>query len=219
MAHPGLIAVAALVAVPLALLPILACADDQIDRGTQQLRQSRMQYEQQEMKQRLEELENQSRERESLESLRSPPVVTGPLPVSPDHPIKGSEAYRSPLLRSPEEQRARDAELQRVIAELREVTEQRHKLASALPTFPKNSLYGDARTALIALGYQPVKLPDADKCDVASDYARCFPERQSCAGTGLAQCNFVWRRTERVIIVGTIGEDPKVASVRCLSGC
>jgi hypothetical protein len=47
--------------------------------------------------------------------------------------------------------------------------------ADALPTFPKKTSYNDARTALIALGYSPVRLPDAATCDPATDAARCFP--------------------------------------------
>jgi hypothetical protein len=89
-----------------------------------------------------------------------------------------------------------------------------------LPTFPKRTLYSEARTALLALGYQPVHLPDADTCDPRYDASRCFPEREACAGTGMAPCNFVWRRAERVIVVGTIGDEmPIVTGVRCLSGC
>lgn len=63
---------------------------------------------------------------------------------------------------------------------------------------------------MLALGYQPVRLPDADKCDQRYDAGRCYPERQTCAGTGLAPCNFVWRRADRVLFVGTIGELPVV---------
>lgn len=74
--------------------------------------------------------------------------------------------------------------------------------------------YGKARAALLRQDWQPVTLPDADRC-MASDQ-RCAgrPEMHACAGTGLAPCIFIWRRRATTIEVVTEGEDPVVRRVR-----
>ena len=92
--------------------------------------------------------------------------------------------------------------------------------AERLPTFPKKTEYAEARRSLAALGWAPVTMPDADKCD--SDDQRCQgrPEMAWCSGTGRARCGFTWRRGDRLITVVTAGEeDPFVIGVECRSGC
>ena len=68
--------------------------------------------------------------------------------------------------------------------------------AERAPVFPKGTAYGQARRSLLALGWSPVRLPDADEC--AKDDKRCEgrPEMSSCSGTGLARCLFIWRKGE-----------------------
>ncbi|WP_162560513.1 hypothetical protein [Methylobacterium durans] len=45
-------------------------------------------------------------------------------------------------------------------------------------------------------------------------------EMEACAGTGLGNCLFTWKRADTLIEVGTIGEpEPEVVSVRCRAGC
>jgi hypothetical protein len=67
---------------------------------------------------------------------------------------------------------------------------------ASLPRFPKGTPYSEARRSLIALGYQPFSLPDADElsrslCGFApvviakrevpqGDNERCFPEMDAC---------------------------------------
>lgn len=88
-----------------------------------------------------------------------------------------------------------------------------------LPTFPKRTDYGTARGSLIALGWKPVTVPDAQPCD---DDERCKgrPEMVVCAGTGAGNCIFLWRRADTLIEVGTIYESPPmVAGIRCRAGC
>jgi hypothetical protein len=51
--------------------------------------------------------------------------------------------------------------------------------APGMPLFPANTPYADARHSLMALGYGPAPLPDADKCDKDTDLT-CFPEREAC---------------------------------------
>ena len=90
-----------------------------------------------------------------------------------------------------------------------------------LPSFPKNTDYREARRSLIGLGYAPIKLPDADECMTGDRRCEGHPEMSSCAGTGRAQCIFVWKsKTNALIEVVTVGEDnPGVSAVRCRANC
>jgi hypothetical protein len=111
---------------------------------------------------------------------------------------------------------------------------------ASLPRFPKGTPYGEARQSLKALGYRPNALPDADavsrdRCgykpdsltepetvkgiNLQDDDARCFPEMVACAGTGLGQCIYSWRRGETLIDVFTSNEIPGVSGVRCRVNC
>lgn len=86
--------------------------------------------------------------------------------------------------------------------------------AEALPRLSGQD-YGKARAALLRQNWQPVALPDADQCMVGDKRCAGRPEMYVCAGTGMGQCVFVWRRNERVIDVMTAGEErPMVRSVR-----
>jgi len=94
--------------------------------------------------------------------------------------------------------------------------------AATLPTLKKGSLYANARAVLAKQGYSPVR-SDGSGCRFGrEDVCKAYPEAETCAGTGLGNCLFVWRRGKQVIEVMTIGEEPKrltVAQVRCRSGC
>jgi len=93
--------------------------------------------------------------------------------------------------------------------------------AERLPSFPKNTDYREARRSLIALGYTPVKMPDADTCMKGDGRCEGFPEMTSCSGTGLGYCLFTWKsRTDALIEIVTVGEvNPGVSSVRCRANC
>lgn len=92
--------------------------------------------------------------------------------------------------------------------------------AERLPTFPKNTEYGEARRSLIALGWEPVTVPGSDKCEAGDTRCEGRPEMLACSGTGMGRCLFVWRRGDRLIEVGTVGEDLAYADrVRCRAGC
>jgi hypothetical protein len=108
---------------------------------------------------------------------------------------------------------------------------------ASLPRFPKGTPYAEARQSLKALGYRPNALPDADDVSRAQcgykpnslaepkssagdgDDTRCFPEMIACAGTGLGQCIYSWRRGETLIDVFTSNEIPGVSGVRCRVNC
>lgn len=93
--------------------------------------------------------------------------------------------------------------------------------AEQLPTFPRNADYSEARRSLIGLGYSPVTLPGSDQCEDGDMRCQGRPEMSSCAGTGLAQCVFVWRSPKGSLIeVVTVGENnPGVSAVRCRANC
>ena len=86
--------------------------------------------------------------------------------------------------------------------------------AEALPKLVGQD-YGRARAALLRQNWQPVALPDADQCMAGDKRCAGRPEMYVCAGTGLGQCVFVWRRKAVVIDVMTEGEErPVVRYVR-----
>lgn len=87
----------------------------------------------------------------------------------------------------------------------------------AVPVFPVNMPYTDARSSLLALGYGPAPLPESGKCDSTTD-ATCFPERTACAKSDAIHCNYLWRRGE-VIKVKTVAVPPTVAAVECQVNC
>jgi hypothetical protein len=74
--------------------------------------------------------------------------------------------------------------------------------------------YAAARQALLAEGWEPVRLPDADRCPPGD--ARCAgrPEMSSCSGTGTAPCAFAWRRGAEELMVLTTGPDTIVTGTR-----
>ena len=78
---------------------------------------------------------------------------------------------------------------------------------SALPAFSSAEPYGVVRTRLITQGWTPYKGPNADTCEGGDKRCEGRPEMESCAGTGLAACKFLWRRDGKTLAVHTIGED------------
>lgn len=87
-----------------------------------------------------------------------------------------------------------------------------------LPSIAKGSDYGKARNALIAMGWAPATMPDAQSCD-GDPRCKDRPEMEACAGTGLANCLFTWRKGAILIEVSTIGEEPQIDAITCRSGC
>jgi Flp pilus assembly protein TadD len=92
--------------------------------------------------------------------------------------------------------------------------------ASSLPSFPKSTLYRDARKQLTSLGWRPVTLPDAQKCQNGDTRCENFTEMWACAGTGQAACRFTWKRNDLLVQVIGVGEgdQPVDSVVLCRSG-
>ena len=86
--------------------------------------------------------------------------------------------------------------------------------AFVLPTFPDRTTYVDARSHLIALGYEPQETHPCAPNDNA-----CFPERVSCFGSDVIQCKFEWKHGDRAILVQTVNYPPTVTKVECEKNC
>lgn len=90
-----------------------------------------------------------------------------------------------------------------------------------IPSFPKDEPYAKARKMLVKKGWTPVHEPDAGfVCEKDDPRCKGRPETVDCAGTGMANCIFRWKRKGVVIDVLTIGETaPVITEVKCRSGC
>ena len=80
--------------------------------------------------------------------------------------------------------------------------------AEPLPRLRKEQDYARTRQTLQSLGWMPVTLPGADICQGGDARCQGRPEMFICAGTGMAQCIFTWRRGATVIEIVTVGEGP-----------
>ncbi|MCJ2016871.1 hypothetical protein MKK84_05415 [Methylobacterium sp. E-065] len=90
-----------------------------------------------------------------------------------------------------------------------------------LPKFKPSTLYSDARTTLMGLGWQPAPVPAASReCDRRESTCDAYPEAEKCAPFGAAACSMLWKRGEQIISVMTVGDaDILVRSASCRSGC
>lgn len=69
-------------------------------------------------------------------------------------------------------------------------------------------------------GFKPGSLVEPPPQQGEDNDPRCYPEMDACAGTGLGQCLFTWRRGETIINVETIGDQPpQVQGVYCRVNC
>ncbi|QSI31747.1 hypothetical protein GNX71_20050 [Variovorax sp. RKNM96] len=87
--------------------------------------------------------------------------------------------------------------------------------ADDLPSLKTGEDYGAVRTKMIRAGWKPFHAPDADRC--GSEDARCAnrPEMVVCAGTGLANCKFLWKKSSRTVALCTAGETRAVFTGVC----
>lgn len=76
-----------------------------------------------------------------------------------------------------------------------------------LPRFGKNESYSKVRVKLLKAGWKPFRSPDADECSDGDRRCAGRPEMQSCAGTGLAPCRFLWKRRGKTVVIFTAGEN------------
>ena len=89
-------------------------------------------------------------------------------------------------------------------------------MAQRLPTLARGMPYAEAREVLRRDGWQPVTMPDADRCAPGDTRCEGRPEMMECAGTGLGECNFSWLRQGIAVVVSTTGTPPVIDGVRLL---
>ena len=83
-----------------------------------------------------------------------------------------------------------------------------NKPADEMPKFAKGDPYKSVREKLIKAGWTPFKSKEAVEC--RGDDERCvgFPEMEACAGTGLGNCRYLWKKGGRTLAIFTIGDSP-----------
>ncbi len=86
--------------------------------------------------------------------------------------------------------------------------------AQPLPGITPGTPYDQARRALLAEGWQPLRDPEADRCGPTDRRCAGRPEMVACSGTGEAPCLFAWQRGGIAIEVITRGEEATVAALQ-----
>ena len=77
---------------------------------------------------------------------------------------------------------------------------------SGLPNFDENEPYSSVRLKMLEAGWEPFHAQDADTCIEGDLRCEGRPEMQVCAGTGKANCKFLWKKEETITAICTIGE-------------
>lgn len=75
-----------------------------------------------------------------------------------------------------------------------------------VPKFKKGESYTSIRKKLIKANWKPFTATDADTCTDGDERCQGRPEMQSCAGTGMANCRFLWKKSGKTLVVFTVGE-------------
>lgn len=84
-----------------------------------------------------------------------------------------------------------------------------NKTADEMPNFAKGEGYKSVREKLIKAGWTPFKSKEADECFGDDERCRDFPEMESCAGTGFANCRYLWKKSNKTLVIFTVGEKPE----------
>lgn len=78
-----------------------------------------------------------------------------------------------------------------------------------LPDLLSAESYGVVRTKMIAAGWEPMRLEDADQCEKGDSRCSEWPdEMHACRSDGYAPCRFTWTRDEMIVGVCTRGTPP-----------
>lgn len=83
------------------------------------------------------------------------------------------------------------------------------------PNFKKGESYASVRTKMIKAGWKPFHSEDADTCSAGDSRCTGRPEMQSCSGTGLANCRFLWKKDGKMTAICTVGEENAVFDNFC----
>jgi hypothetical protein len=81
------------------------------------------------------------------------------------------------------------------------------KTPNYLPSIQPGTPYSDAREIMIKAGWEPIKMPEADACSEHDDRCKGRPEMEACAGSGMANCKFSWKKNDVLKRICTVGEE------------
>jgi hypothetical protein len=88
-------------------------------------------------------------------------------------------------------------------------------IAADLPKFEQYEDYASVRAKLIKAGWKPFHSLRADICSEKDLRCKGRPEMESCSGTGVGSCRFIWIRKGKKTAICTVGEDPAVFHSVC----
>ena len=74
------------------------------------------------------------------------------------------------------------------------------------PRFATGEPYSNVRKIMINEGWQPHHANDADSCNDGDARCKDRPEMVSCAGSGMANCKFLWKKNTEIKAICTLGE-------------
>lgn len=76
-----------------------------------------------------------------------------------------------------------------------------------LPRIRKSENYKTVRVKMLKAGWKPFHSKEADKCYENDERCQGRPEMNHCAGTGLGNCEFLWKRKGKTVAIFTAGEE------------
>ncbi|MCU0237861.1 MAG: hypothetical protein MUC29_00335 [Pyrinomonadaceae bacterium] len=83
-----------------------------------------------------------------------------------------------------------------------------NKQVDEFPKFKKGEEYKSVRQKLIKAGWTPFKSKEAQECVGDDDRCKDFPEMEACAGTGLGNCRYLFKKNNKTLAIFTIGDIP-----------
>lgn len=83
---------------------------------------------------------------------------------------------------------------------------------NGLPAFKVGEDYkSNVRVKMLKASWETYHSPDADQCGSGDSTCDEFPEMEACAGTGLGNCKFLWKRAGKLVAIFTV-DVPQVFS-------
>lgn len=76
------------------------------------------------------------------------------------------------------------------------------------PKFKEGAKYSDVRAQMIEAGWIPFRSKASDICSGEDERCNNYPEMEACAGTGLGNCRYLWKKDSKTVVIFTIGESP-----------
>jgi hypothetical protein len=75
------------------------------------------------------------------------------------------------------------------------------------PQFKRHESYTSVRAKMIKSGWKPFYSKGADICAQGDSRCEGRPEMEACAGSGMANCRFLWEKGKKKVAICTVGED------------